>query len=433
MAHLLIIELPGGNDFDLVDAALERGDRFTFLSANLGHYRRQAAVWQRLEQAQHLLEIPDFGFDPVTQAILKVHAQTPIDAVLCLLDIRLIEAACLAEMLECKHILGADAVRLRDKYKVRCSLTEAGIAQPEFALARSNAELKQVVADMGLPVLIKPSDGYASQNITVLRTPEDLDPLWSPLEDMLPSHTDYGLGVRANDRLLVERLLQGTVIGCDTLTVDGQHRLLGIHEKLFFEAPSFAIRGSCFATCHPQWQDIERYVFGILDHLQFNWGATHTELMLSEDGPRLIEVNGRMVDAKIARLVNYALDWSFHSALIDVHLGLLPQPLPALAQPVFAVTRWIVATQAGVLAQVCLPVVTDPRIRCVELVKQVGDAVRAPLENADRIGYVMVCANTRAAAEALAEQFVAQAVVMVVVPTCAAAPAQAEAVLEAQA
>lgn len=433
MAHLLIIELPGGNDFDLLDAALERGDRFTFLSANLGHYRRQAALWQRLEQAQQLLEIPDFGFDPVTQAVLKVHAQSPIDAVLCLLDIRLIEAACLAEMLECKHILGADAVRLRDKYKVRCSLAEAGIAQPEFALARSNAELKQVVADMGLPVLIKPSDGYASQNIAVLCTPEDLDPLWSPLEDMLPSHTDYGLGVRANDRLLVERLLQGTVIGCDTLTVDGQHRLLGIHEKLFFEAPSFAIRGSCFATEHPQWQAIERYVFGILDHLQFSWGATHTELMLSEDGPRLIEVNARMVGAKIARLVNYALDWSFHSALIDVHLGLQPQPLPARAQPVFAVTRWIVATQTGVLAQVCLPVVTDARIRCVELVKQVGDAVRAPFENADRIGYVMVCANTRAAAEALAEQFVAQAVVMVAVPTGAAAPAQVEVALEAQA
>jgi hypothetical protein len=45
--------------------------------------------------------------------------------------------------------------------------------------------------------------------------------------------------------------------------------------------------------------------------------------------------------------------------------------------------------------------------------KQAGDAVRPPIENADRIGCVMVCANTRSAAEALAEQFVAQAVVVV--------------------
>jgi biotin carboxylase len=425
MAHLLIIELPGGNDFDLVQAAVDRGDRFTFLTSDLQHYKKQDAAWALLEQAQRLLEVPDFAFEPVTQAVLKVHAHLPINAVLCLLDIRLVEAACLAELLECKHIKAADAVQLRDKYSVRRTLAEAGIAQPDFALARSNADLKQVVEQLGLPLLIKPSDGYASQNIAVLRYPEDLDPLWSPLEDMLPSHADYGLGVRANDRLVVERLLEGTVIGCDTLSVDGHHRLLGIHEKLFFEAPSFAIQGSCFATDHPQWDAIESYVLSILDILHFSCGATHTELMLTADGPRLIEVNGRMVGAKIARLANYALDWSFHSAVIDMHLGHVPEMPVSRAQPVFAVTRWIVAENVGVLEQVCLSIVSDPRIRCVEMMKQAGDAVRPPIENADRIGYVMVCANTRAAAETLAEQFVAQAVV-ILQPTGAHAPQQPE-------
>ena len=153
MAHLLIIELPGGNDCDLVQAALDRGDRFSFLSANLGHYMEQDAVWTRLVQAQHLLELPDFAFEAVTQAVLQVHAKDPIDAVLCLLDIRLVEAACLAEMLALKHVKAADSVRLRDKYSVRRSLAEAGIAQPEFALACSNVELKQAVAQLGLPVL----------------------------------------------------------------------------------------------------------------------------------------------------------------------------------------------------------------------------------------------------------------------------------------
>ena len=51
MAHLLIIELPGGNDIDIVAAALERGDEFTFLSGQLEHYRRQPAVWAALQPA----------------------------------------------------------------------------------------------------------------------------------------------------------------------------------------------------------------------------------------------------------------------------------------------------------------------------------------------------------------------------------------------
>jgi biotin carboxylase len=412
MAHLLIIELPGGNDADLIQSALDRGDRFTFLTANLGHYRKQGAVWDLLTQAWCLLEVPDFAFEPVTQAVLEVHAQAPINTVMCLLDIRLIESACLAEMLDLKHVRAQDAVVLRDKFSVRCKLRQAGIEQPEFGLARSNTELKQVVEQLGLPVLVKPSDGYASQKIAVLRYLGDLDPLWSPLEDMLPSRSDYGLGVKANDRLLVERWMEGTVIGCDTLSVDGRHHLLGLHDKLFFEAPSFAIRGSCFATDHPQFDAIERYVFGILDTLGFAWGATHTEVMLTAAGPRLIEVNARLVGAKIARLVSYALNWSFHSALIDVHLGQEPHIPVSRENPVFAVTRWVVATEAGVLRRVDLPAVADARIRCVEVMKPTGAHVRPPLENADRIAYVMVCAASRLEAEALAEEFVAQAVVV---------------------
>jgi hypothetical protein len=71
--------------------------------------------------------------------------------------------------------------------------------------------------------------GFSTHGFT-----EDLDPLLSPLEDMLPSGADYGLGVTANDRMLVERNMTGIVLGCDTLTSAGRHTLLGVHEKESF-------------------------------------------------------------------------------------------------------------------------------------------------------------------------------------------------------
>ncbi len=67
----------------------------------------------------------------------------------------------------------------------------------------------------------------------MLEFEEDLAPWMSPLEDMLPSRADYGLGVKANDRLLVEQYMKGVVIGCDTFTHNGQHTLIGVNEKLF--------------------------------------------------------------------------------------------------------------------------------------------------------------------------------------------------------
>ncbi len=408
MAHLLIIELPGGNDTDMVQAAIARGDDFTFLSAQLDHYRRQPQVQSLLDQAYTLIEVPGFDYPQVERVVLELHARFPLDALLCLLDIRLIEAARLAQRLNLRHISTATAALLRDKFKVRQRLAQRGIAQPQFALAQSNDELKQVVARLGLPVLIKPSDGYGSQNIVVLRHEEDLDPWLTPLEDMLPSRKDYGLGAKANDRLLVERFLEGTVIGCDTLSVDGEHRLLGVNEKLFFEPPSFAIQGGCFRPNEPSFDSIQRYVFACLDAVGFNWGATHTELILTAEGLRLVEINARLVGAKIARLVGYALNRSIHSDLITVHLGQQPVFSPTTAPDRVAVTRWIVAEHAGVLERIELPAWRDDRLRCVEVLKRPGDAVRAPFENADRIGYVMICAPTRDEAEALAERFVAQ-------------------------
>ena len=409
MAHLLIIELPGGNDVDIVAAALARGDEFTFLSAQLDHYRRQAAVWAVLECARAVVEVPGFGQAELDRRVLAVHARHRIDAVLCLIDIRLIEAARLAHRLGVRHLNPASAELLRDKYKVRRRLAEHGIAQPEFELAESNAQLKAAVQRLGLPVLIKPADGYGSQNIVVLRDEQDLDPLLSPLEDMLPSHADYGLGVRANDRLLVERYMTGSFVGCDTLTMDGRHRVIGMHRKLMFEPPSFAMRGSSFSPHGPGSpvpQAVERYVVALLDAVGFDWGATHIELMLTAEGPRLIEINPRLVGAKISRLVSHSLGHSLHADLIAVHLGEDRPGVPAVAPGVGAI-RWIVAGQRGVLGSVRLPVWTDERIRCVEILKQPGDPVWPPFENADRIGYVMACASSAAEAESLADRFVA--------------------------
>jgi len=406
MAHLLIVELPGGNDADIIQAALDRGDEFTFLSAQLQHYRQQPEVYAMLGLAREVIEIAAFDYEQVERRVLVIDEQYPIDAILCLIDTRLPEAARLAHRLGVRHLNPESAALLRDKYKVRCRLAKRGIAQTPFRLATSNHELKTAVDELGLPVLIKPADGYGSQNIVVLRYPEDLDPLLSPLEDLLPSNSDYGLGVRANDRLLAEGFMSGTVIGCDTFTVNGQHQLLGIHEKLFFEPPSFAIQGGCFTPRQAEFAAIESYLFSVLDAVRFDWGAAHTEIMLTSDGPRLIEINPRLVGAKIGRLVSHALGCSVHADLIALHLG-EKRTFPLDKEVSIAVSRWIVATRSALLDHVELPAERDERIRQVEILKHYGDPVRRPFENADRIGYVMVCAPTREEAEALADDFVA--------------------------
>jgi biotin carboxylase len=409
MSHLLIIELPGGNDSDIIQAAIDRGDSFTLLTADLAMYQQQVKVSKLLKKAHSCINVPNFDMHDVESQVLTAHQEKLFDAVICLLDIRLIEASRLAKMLGVKYLNLESAQLLRDKFSVRQRLQARGISQPSFELATTNQELKQAVEKIGLPVLIKPSDGYGSQNIVLIEHEDDLAPWMSPLEDMLPSRADYGLGVKANDRLLVEQYMAGVVIGCDTLTQNGQHTLVGVNEKLFFEPPSFAIRGGCFTPNIGQFKAIEAYVFALLDAVDFNCGATHIELMLHDDEINLIEINPRLVGAKIPRLISFACKRSIHSDLIDLHLGRLVIQNSKVSE--VAVTRWLVADQTATLARVELPVTNDPRISCVELLKHEGDLVRLPMENSDRIGYVMSCATTREEAVSVAEEFVQNAVI----------------------
>lgn len=168
MAHLLIIELPGGNDTDVVQAALDRGDQFTFLSAHLDHYKQQPYVPATLAFAQEQIEVAPFDYDEVEDRVLAVHAQCQIDAVRCLIDSHMPTAARLARRLGLRRLNPANASLLRDEFDVRRGLAERGLAQPSFELATSNEALQAAVERPGLPVLIKPADGSGSQSIVVL-------------------------------------------------------------------------------------------------------------------------------------------------------------------------------------------------------------------------------------------------------------------------
>ena len=404
MAHLLLIELPGGDDTDVIDAILDQGHSFTFLTADLAYYRARPTVIPCLERARNILEVSGFDYAAVETAVLVEHAQHAIDGVLCLVDIRMIEASRLAQALSLPFLNPDSARLLRDKYAVRQLLDEQELAQPLYRLATDNRELRTATETLGLPLIIKPTDGYGSQNVVLLRDAEDLNPLLSPVDDFLPQHLNYGFGVWANDRLLVERFIPGPMIGCDTLSINGRHHFLGINEKLYFPAPSFAIRGSCFPSDRFDSETIQDYVTQVLDAVGFDWGMAHLEIVVSAQGPMLVEINPRLVGARIPRLLNLAFQRSIHADLVALHLGQQPD-IPQ--QPSrHAVSRWFAADRSGTLSALSLPTNIDPVIACHGVVHPTGSRVQAPRNNGDRIGFVMTTAPSREIAEDAAEAFI---------------------------
>jgi len=318
----------------------------------------------------------------------------------------MIEASRLAERLGLKFLNAKTTTLIRDKFSVREQLALNRIRQPRFALATTNEELRKAINTIGFPVLIKPSDGYGSQNILTFHSESEFAAMAEPFADYLPLKTDYGLGVVANDRLVVEEFIRGEVIGCETFTVNGNHIFLGINDKVFFTPPCFGIKGSCFPSPRFETEKIRDYVFQILDALNFNFGVAHTEIIVTPDGFYLVEVNPRLIGAHIPRLLGHALRRSIYTDVINLHLGGEMAELRNLHPRQVAVSRWITSVQNGIIKAIVPPKMDDPRIKSLHIFKKPGDVARPPFDNADRLGYVMAVGETQEEAERLAESFV---------------------------
>ncbi len=407
MAHLLLLDVPGGNDFTVLEDAISMGHEVTFCTSDLNHYRRQGEITQeRLSLAQEIVEIRSFNTPAFERSMIERHDKKPFDAILCLIDIHMIEASDLAKKLGLRFLNPVSARLMRDKFSVRETLAKKGIRQPRFALAHTIDELCHAVLEVGYPALVKPSDGYGSQNIFLLRTEEDFDVHADVFVQTFQKPTDYGLGIHANNRFLVEQYIEGRLIGCDVFSDRHARKLLGINDKLMFPPPSFAIRGSCFPSDRYDIQKISDYAFAILDAVNFEFGAAHIEIMMTEGEPYLVEVNPRLVSAQIPYQMGYALERSIYADLINLHLGELVSPLPYDAPCWFSAIRWITASRQAVLENIKLPEHTDPLVRRVALFKESGDDVRPPITNGDRLGYVIAVGKTQKSAENLADSYV---------------------------
>jgi hypothetical protein len=130
-----------------------------------------------------------------------------------------------------------------------------------------------------------------------------------------------------NEAVLVQEWVAGTEYVVDTYTVDGRHGLaevcrytkgtarqrLGVYRRTDFVPPD-----------HPDVPALFAYACQVADALGIRQGAAHAEIMLTADGPRLIEVGARLAgtplqfcarlatgDCQIDRAVRHLLDGEF--------------------------------------------------------------------------------------------------------------------------
>ena len=207
-------------------------------------------------------------------------------------DDHIVDAALLAERLGLRYHTPDVARSLVNKQLQRAVLDEAGIPGPSFWAAPAGMERAQAcefAEQVAYPAVVKPAEGSGSRDICLVRTSGDLQAVLTDgrgpgflveqyMEDE-PGHEPWYASY-----LSVESVVSRGRVGHVALT--GRFPL----------AEPFRETGNFIPAVIPTEQVPELLALtdDAIAALGITDSVTHTEIKLTPDGPRLIEVNGRL-------------------------------------------------------------------------------------------------------------------------------------------
>lgn len=282
------------------------------------------------------------------------------------------------------------AERCRNKHRTRTGLTAAGLAQPRFALVSSAAEATRAAESFGCPVIVKPRGMAASIGVTRADSPAESAAAFAVADRL--SHSGppaYEGGA------LVEEMVTGPEVSIDGAVSRGRYQAYCVARKQTGFAPHFEETGHIVDGRDPLLADpdLTRVLAQAHRALGLPDGTTHTEVRLTEYGPVIIEVNGRLGGDLIPYLAQIATGVDPGLIAADVAVGRDPRIEPTRTGS--AGVRFLYPPEDCQVAAATVPEAgSSPGLVEARAMAAPGTRLRLPPRaNLGRYGYVICTAD----------------------------------------
>lgn len=258
------------------------------------HYRLHMFVeaelgWEH-EYLDGLTRIKTMDADALIAAAKDLQATEPIAGVLCWDEARILQATQVAAAL---GLAGDPAAigRCRDKHSTRTALAAAGVAQPRSVRVDTLAEARAAADRFGYPVIVKPTDLALSVGVVKVDTADQLATAFEHVSGLT-----HGGDPNWRPTILLEEFVHGYEISVDCAVHRGEVLPLCLARKEIGYPPYCVEVGHYVHGDEPLLRDPVMIELLRDTHraLGFTDGVTHTEIMMTEAGPKIIEVNGRL-------------------------------------------------------------------------------------------------------------------------------------------
>lgn len=394
MKHIVVINSSEFSGVELLDKLLKEKYKVSYFR-NLAYIRdwdssRTDDVLQRLH---NVIDLPNTHTPEIVRdAVGILNGSEPVDALICIDDFSLEAAACAAEHIKVPFSSVKAVKATKNKLLSRQILEGTDKNAPWVIHERDYLKLPSVLASVELPVIVKPVTSASSRLAYIIKERAQINHLINNIEEEInelpSSYTDF-----FNRGFLVEKYLTGPLVSVEIGRIGNSYYPFIVTSRIRCASDNVIELGSVMPSSlnDTEEQECFKLAISVLDKIGLDNGIFHIEMIYTNTGPAIVEVNGRLGGRTIPVLYELATGNSMFEHLINITQRAEPKA-ESVYQGQKAVSFFFKAEQFGKVldgTSRALPQNLASYIQSFEFMKKPGDT----LQKGEILGWTIVSAR----------------------------------------
>ena len=321
-----------------------------------------------------------------TEGILSAAEKHHIDGIMTLAtDMPMRSVAVVAHKMGLVGISEDCAFKATNKAAMRNALKSADVPIPLFFKVSSLDECRDAVrhiTEKGYKCITKPVDSSGSRGIDLLKDYSE--------ESVVNAYTYSNQNSRTGE-VMVEEFMEGPEVSVETIAIGGEVHVLQITDKITTGAPYFVEMGHTQPSSLPV--DIQKKIMKVAiaanKAIGITNGPSHTEIKVTKDGPKIVELGARMGgDCITTHLVPLSTGIDMVKCCIQIAIGDIPDLKPKFSKG--SAIRYFKQPLGKIKSIEGVDEIKNmPGVYEVDIVHGVGETVGEVKGSGDRIGFVI--------------------------------------------
>lgn len=294
-------------------------------------------------------------------------------------DMPMRSVAFTAEKMGLPGISYMSSILATDKYKMIRQFEKEGVSHPWYQLVTEQTD-KNELNIFEYPCISKPIDSSGSRGVRVNYSKEEL-------LDNIKVAQEYSL----SKQVIIEEYLKGVEVSVEAFVLEDKINIIQITDKVTTGAPHFVEIGHIQPSTlsESDLKKIKRLTKKAIRALQIDRGPVHAEIILTNNGPKVIEVGARLGGDNIStHLIPLSTGIDIVSETIKYSIGdsvNLEQKLSRGAAIKFF------AQSSGILKSINIEEVlfSNNSIKEIHFNKKIGEDIDNIQNSSSRLGYVI--------------------------------------------